>query len=573
MIGPHFNKNIRVLAVGAIGLVLVACSASEETSTTPPTGTAAPPPPPVSGSVSAPEASRFLNQATFGATEVEIDAVQSMGYEAWILAEFQKPQESFLTDVLLVEASGAEAGRNELSETFWTRAITGDDQLRQRVGFALSQIIVASYADGSLEDRPVAMANYMDIISAGAFGNFRQTLENVTYSPAMAIWLTYLQNQKADAEREVVPDENYAREIMQLFTIGTVELTESGVVRTDGSGNVIETYDNDDVTELAKVFTGLSWAERDRFLGRPDNLRSEYLPLVMYDEEHSEESKTFLGTTIPANTPGNQSIAIALDTMVDHPNTAPFISRQLIQRLVTSNPSAAYVGRVATAFRTGSFTMPSGQTAGGNGRGDMRAVVAAILLDPEARDSATASTSTFGKLREPVIRFTHWAKAFGVTRTGVESERLVQDTRAPSSLNQQAYRSPSVFNFYRPGFVAPGTESAAAGLVAPELQITTAASVTGYANFITEFVMNDDNRTDFAPDYTAELALAGNPAALVDRLDLLLTSGSLSDAARTRIINAVTSITGSGGGFSQDELRVRLAILMVMTSTDYIVSR
>lgn len=571
MIGPYLNQNLRVFAIGALGCVMAACSGSEEAPATP--DASAPPPPPVSASISDDEASRFLNQATFGATRADIAEVQSLGYEGWILNEFQKPQESFLRDVLLVEASGAEAGRNELSETFWTRAILGDDQLRQRAGFALSQIIVASYADGALEDRPVAMANYMDIISAGAFGNFRQTLENVTYSPAMAIWLTYLQNQKADPDTAVVPDENYAREIMQLFTIGTIELDANGNVRTDSSGEEIETYDNDDVTELAKVFTGLSWAERDRFFGRPDNIRSEYLPLEMFENQHSEESKTFLGTTIPANTPGNQSISIALDTMFEHANTAPFIARQMIQRMVTSNPSPAYIGRVATAFTTGSFTMPNGQVAGGGGRGDMRAVVAAILLDTEARDSTSASASTFGKLREPVIRFTHWARAFSVTRTAVENERLVQDTRAPSSLNQQAYRSPSVFNFYRPGFVAPGTESAGAGLVAPELQITTAASVTGYANFMTEFIFNDEDRTDFAPDYTTELALAGNPAGLINHLDMLLTSGSLSDAARNRIINAVTGITASSNGFSRDELRVRLAILMVMTSNDYIVSR
>lgn len=552
-------------------LFTAACTASDD-GAAPPVPT--PPPPSGTASITEDEASRFLNQATFGATTSEIARLQSIGYSQWIMDQFARPQESLLRDVLLVEASGAEAGQNELSETFWTRAIVGEDQLRQRVGYALSQILVASYSDGALAARPVAMANYMDIMSAGAFGNFRQTLENVTYSPAMAIWLTYLQNQKADAVREVVPDENYAREIMQLFTIGTIELTPSGDIVRDGGGNPVETYDNGDVTELAKVFTGLSWAGRTQFLGQPNDISSEYLPLIMFDSQHSPEAKSFLGVTIPAGTPGDQSIDIALDTLVNHPNTAPFIARQMIQRLVTSNPSSAYVGRVADAFRSGDYTLPDGRNAGGGGRGDMRAVAAAVLLDPEARDGAAAAANpAFGKLREPVVRFTQWARAFGVTGTEIDDVRALQDTRGSNSLNQQAYRSPSAFNFYRPGFVAPGTQSADAGLVAPEFQITTAASVTGYADIIADFIFNWNARADFAPDYTRELALANDAAALVDHLDTLLASGALSAASRSRIIDAVNAVTSGFGRFSRDELRVRTAILFIMTSTDYIVSR
>ena len=566
--GIEFLK--RAATAGALFIAAAACSETDS-------GGGAPPPPPPGGGGSAPiteaEAVRFLNQATFGATETDIQNVQAIGYEQWLLDEFAKPQESLLQSVLLVEASGAEAGRNELSETFWTRAILGDDQLRQRFGFALSQIIVASYADDALADRPVAMANYMDIINAGAFGNYLQLLENVTYSPAMAIWLTYLQNQKADPEREVVPDENYAREVMQLFTIGLLELQPNGELRRDSGGNPIETYDNTDITELAKVFTGLSWAERSRFFGRPDDIRSEYLPLVMFDEEHSPEAKSFLTTTIPANTSGDESIRIALSALFNHQNTAPFVSRQLIQRMVTSNPSSAYVGRVADAFRSGSFTMPDGRAAGGAGPGDMRAVVAAILLDPEAREASFTTETQFGKLREPVIRFTQWARAFGVTSTDVSNERRVRDTQAPNALNQQGYRSPSVFNFYRPGYVQPGSESAAAGMVAPELQITTAASVTGYANFMTDFIFNFDGRTDFAPNYDDEIALAGDAAALVDHLNLLLTNGSLSSQTRDQVISAVNAVSSGSGSFTRDEVRARIAVLFIMNSSDYIIQR
>ena len=205
--------------------------------------------------------------------------------------------------------------------------------------------------------------------------------------------------------------------------------------------------------------------------------------------------------------------------------------------------------------------------------GDMRAVVAAILLDPEARDPSFATGAQYGKLREPVIRFTQWARAFGVDSTDVGSEERVRDTQAPSALNQQAYRSPSVFNFYRPGYVQPGSESAAAGMVAPELQITTAASVTGYANFMTDFIFNFDGRTEFAPNYDTEVALANDAAALVDHLDLLLANGSLTPTTRTQIIDSVNAVTAGSGSFSRDELRARLAVLFVMNSSDYIVQR
>ena len=529
------------------------------------------PPTAVGDVMTSTEAARFLSQATFGPGEDDIDELVAMGVSAWFQAEFSKPQESILQDVLISERSGEETGPGALSEAFWSRAILSDDQLRQRMGFALSQIFVASFSDSGLAERPVAMANYMDIMSAGGLGNYRQTLENVTYSPAMAIFLTYLQNQKADEEREVVPDENYAREVMQLFTIGLLELQPNGDLRLDGGGDPIETYDNVDVTELAKVFTGLSWAESDNFFSRGETVGAEYLPLVMFDEQHSAEPKSFLGTNIPANTRGEQSIAMALDALYNHANTPAFISRQLIQRLVTSNPSSAYVGRVANAFRSGSFALPDGSIAGNGVRGDMRAVAAAILLDPEARDTARVNDPAFGKIREPVLRFTHWARAFGVEDTRTEDAEVLRNTARPSTLNQQAYRSPSVFNFYRPGFVAPGTVSSDQGLVAPELQITTGSSITGYANFMESFIFRDSESVNYVADYTEELALANDPAALVDHLDAILTYGSLRGESRSRIIAAIEA--AGGAGEEQRQRRVGLAVLMMMNSPDYITQR
>ncbi len=555
-----------------LALFMSACfgGGDGDTNAEAPTAPAAPPTA-VGDVMTSAQASRFLSQATFGPGEDDIDELVSMGVSAWFQAEFAKPQESILEDVLISERSGDETGPGALSEAFWSRAILSDDQLRQRMGFALSQIFVASFSDSGLAERPVAMANYMDIMSAGGLGNYRQTLENVTYSPAMAIFLTYLQNQKADEEREVVPDENYAREVMQLFTIGLLELQPNGDLRLEGGGDPIETYDNVDVTELAKVFTGLSWAESDNFFSRGETVGAEYLPLVMFDEQHSPEPKSFLGTNIPANTPGEQSIALALDALYNHANTPSFISRQLIQRLVTSNPSSAYVGRVADAFRSGSFALPDGSVAGDGVRGDMRAVAAAILLDPEARDPARVNDPTFGKLREPVLRFTHWARAFGVEDTRTDDAEVLRNTARPSTLNQQAYRSPSVFNFYRPGFVAPGTVSADQGLVAPELQITTGSSITGYANFMEGFIFRDSENANYVADYTEELALANNPAALVDHLDEILTYGSLRGESRSRIIAAIEAAGGSGE--EQRQRRVGLAVLMMMNSPDYITQR
>ncbi|MAW81896.1 MAG: hypothetical protein CMI63_16800 [Parvularcula sp.] len=564
-------KSAKAIAAASSVLALSACfgGGSDEETQAP----AAPvtPPTAVGDVMSSLEASRFLSQATFGPGEEDIEELVAMGVSAWFQAEFTKQQESMLEEVLIREQSGEDVGPGALSEAFWTRAIKSDDQLRQRMGFALSQIFVASFSDSQLAERPIAMANYMDIMSAGGLGNFRQTLENVTYSPAMSIFLTYLQNQKADDEGEVVPDENYAREVMQLFTIGLLELEPNGELRLDGGGQPIETYDNGDVTELAKVFTGLSWADSDNFFSRGETNDAEYLPLMMFEEQHSPEPKSFLGTTIPANTPGDQSISMALDALYNHRNTPPFISRQLIQRLVTSNPSSAYVGRVADAFRSGSFQLPDGSMAGDGTRGDLRAVAAAILLDPEARDPARINDPAFGKIREPVLRFTHWARAFGVEETRTEDAEILRNTASPSTLNQQAYRSPSVFNFYRPGFVAPGTESAAAGLVAPELQITTGSSITGYANFMEGFVFRDEEDVNYVADYSEELSLANDPAALVDHLDEILTYGSLRAESRTRIINAVQGVGGAGE--EQRRARAGLAVLMMMNSADYITQR
>ncbi|MGB2178916.1 MAG: DUF1800 domain-containing protein, partial [Hyphomonas sp.] len=329
--------------------------------------------------------SRLLTQATFGPTTEDLDQLTGTSGAAWLVQEFAKPATLNLDWVVnfmdqpnsrTVEGYINDRGGAAPTYSFWINAITADDQLRQRVAFALSQIIVVSHHEtaSATYNRPRAVAYYQDILTRNAFGNYRDILEEITYSPAMGLYLTYYQSQKEDPATQRMPDENYAREIMQLFTIGLNELNLDGTEKTGADGQPIPTYDNTDVTGLAKVFTGLSLNSADFFdsiWDVPESLQST--PMKVFPEYHSTSAKTFLGVTIPAGTSGPESIDIALDTLFEHPNLAPFISRQMIQRMVTSNPSPDYVRRVATAFENGSYTLPDGNTVGDGRRGSMEA--------------------------------------------------------------------------------------------------------------------------------------------------------------------------------------------------------
>ena len=537
--------------------------------------------------ITAAEASRFLSQATFGPSSNSIDNVLGSSPSEWFIAELEKPPTLHLDNLLSQfpdDERFPDERNNVLSQlaiaprvSFWQAAIEGDDQLRQRMAFALSQIMVIS-TEGTLEDLPRATAQYMDILTGGAFDNYRNLLEQVTYSPAMAIYLTYLRNQKADPVQNRVPDENYAREVLQLFSLGLLELRTDGEPRLDSDGNEIELYDNNDITELAKVFTGLSFAGNSFTLGLSDIAPdSFYSPLQMFDDFHSSESKQFLGITIPTNTDGETSIDLALDAIFNHPNVGPFLGRQLIQRFVTSAPSPAYVERVAMAFNSGEFTLPNGETVGTELRGDLAATIAAVLFDDEARNLEVAEQPSFGKLREPVLRFTHWARAFEINSADSSNERLLVNTGSPTALGQQPYRSPSVFNFYRPGYIATGTETGDLGLTAPEMQITNAGTVIGYANFITAYVLGtnpklfSDQPHTFVADYTPYIGTDLSADDLLNQLDLLLSHDRLTEETRQRITTVLDQ-------FSTDNqtdrlLRVQAAIIMIITSPEYIVLR
>ena len=539
-----------------------------------------PPPPPVATDKPATrnEAARFLAQATFGPVDADIDRLMAVGYTAWINEQFATPRSG--THQAFFETLN-DGNDKEVVQAFWKQALTGPDQLRLRMAYALSQIFVISLEDGDVDNYDRAVAAWLDLLNTHSFGNYRDLLQSVSTNPMMGMYLTHIANQKADAISGRVPDENYAREVMQLFSIGLVELNQDGRPRTGSNGAVLETYTPADVSELAKVFTGWSWAcpvasDKGCFLrGKSNSGNREYADrdlrsMVAYPDYHSIEAKSFLGTTIPAGTSAVDSLRIALDRLAAHPNVGPFIGRQLIQRFTTSNPSPAYVGAVASAFNNN----------GSGVRGDFKAVLKAVLTHPEAR----VVGDTSGKVREPVLRLSAFMRAFA--HRSVSGKFDMDVTNNPgTALAQAPLHSPSVFNFYRPGYVAPGTQSATRSLVAPELQILNETSVAGYVNFMRDSISAGVGRSagsslggrDLQGDYSAELALAADVPALVDRVTTRLTYGAVGAARRTAIVNAVSSIALPGGSSSQTQInaakrqRVNTAILLTVAAPEFVV--
>jgi uncharacterized protein (DUF1800 family) len=523
---------------------------------------------------SAPQASRFLAQASFGATTADINTLTSIGLSSWIDSQFTKPQKShrlYMDSIAATLPTGlAGLNQNQFFESFWQQAITGEDQLRQRVAYALSQILVISFQDSGVNNYPRGVAAYYDILATHAFGNYRNLLEQVSTNPMMGTYLTSLRNQKESGTR--VPDENYAREVMQLFTIGLYQLNLDGSLQMS-NGKAIETYTYADITGLAKVFTGWSWGGSDKsatrfFGGNPDPNR-DWIPMQGYPTYHSTTEKKFLGATVPAQSTADPaaSLKVALDTLFNHANVGPFISKQLIQRLVTSNPSPQYVARVASVFAN------NGQGV----RGDMKAIIKAILLDVEARNDPNLNNVGAGKLREPVLRLAQWMRAFNVKST--TNRFLMTNLDDPvTSLGQTPMRSPTVFNFYRPGYAPPNSSLASVGLVSPEMQITGESSVVGYLNYMRDIIQNGAGSSrDIKPDYSSFSALASTPDQLVDRINLLLMANQMSSDLRNQILAAVNSVTiptsSASAADAAKNNRVYLAIYLTMASPEYLVQK
>jgi uncharacterized protein (DUF1800 family) len=565
------RKSVDKIAVGLGALSLAACGGGGGGSSGSGSSSAAP----VAFVRETPQAmSRFLSQATFGVTPERVTDGINLGFSAWLDRQFNTSPKDKHWDYVKrggpINCTTCDSKYiNAVMESFWDQAITGPDQLRQRLVFALTQIFVISTVNSPLDSDPRAHAAYLDMLGQNAFGNFRSLLEEVALSPAMGHYLSHHQNEKEDQATGRIPDENFAREVMQLFTIGLWELNSDGTRRKDLGGKDIPTYTQDDISGMAKVFTGWSWggpdAEDHRWHGWPingvDSVRWD-LKMQPYAQYASTSEKRILkGVVIPANTNAQTSVKTALDTLFNHPNVGPFIGAQLIKRFTTSNPSPDYVRRVAEAFNN------DGQGV----RGDMRSVIRAIFLDTEVRSDAGLSSNTYGKVREPVMRLANWITTFQArAASGKFSIWNLEDQ--VWSIGQNPLRAPSVFNWYRPEYRPPGA-IASAGLTAPEFQITHETTVTSYTNFILNAIergFGDGNNT-LKGNYTVELGLVDKPDELIERLNLHLTAGQLSGPTKTLIKDALTSIN-----LVDNDARTRrltVAIGLVMVSPDYLVQR
>ena len=534
-------------------------------------------------------ASKMTAQSTFGATMPIIEEIASMGFEDWVDAQLNLPLGPSLLDQVIAYHDYRKAGSGNpdagTSMIFWDYAwwqyhMTQPDFLRQRVAFALSEILVISRRS-SFGNNPYAFGYYYDMLIRNAFGNYRTLMDEVTYQPAMGEYLTYTNNPFTDTLENRFPDENYARELMQLFTIGLFELNQDGSRVLDGQNNPIPTYDNYAISEFSKVFTGLMWGDRpletSQFFKGAQDRTSYIIPLHMLNEMHEPGVKTLLnGDVIPDRNPvdGDADIQDALDNLFNHQNVGPFIGKQLIQRLVTSNPSPAYISRIAAVFND------NGQGV----RGDLGAVTRAILLDPEARDCGAVDDPTFGMLREPFIRYVQLCNAFGLTTDSGNHRNAMYDLE--ERINQKVFMSPSVFNFFQPDHQPIGP-IADQGLSAPEFQIVNSQSLVGYINGLNDWIVDDDPTDEWTlysgeeiPDnerayfqLSDEVALAEDNRLpeLLDRLNLILAHGRLTETSEDLIIDVIKEFPKE----DQEDLenRVRLAIYLVMVAPEYLINR
>ena len=542
------------------------------------------------------DAARFLLQAQFNASDADIASVQSKGYAAYLNEQITAPGSQTGFDWL--DARGYNAVDN-LTRYYdnsypgdymvWSQLMTSPDGARKRMALALSEIFVVSLNGLDFSWRSHGIAAYWDMLVANAFGNYRSLLEAVTLNTAMGYYLNTKGNSKENTATGRVPDENYGREVMQLMTIGLNELNLDGTEKRGANGSKIETYTAADVTNIARVFTGWD-IDQSQNVATVEPVQNRTIPSTVYTRlpmrltaaNHSALAASFLGTVIPAGTDGVTALKTTLDTLFNHANVGPFIGKQLIQRLVTSNPSPAYVARVATVFNNN----------GAGVRGDLAAVYKAVLLDDEARGPAgltqTSYGNGFGKLREPMLRLVQWGRSFGIA--SANGSWKVDDTSNPSNrLGQSPLRPASVFNFFRPGYVPPSTALAAAQIPAPEFQLVNESTVGGYLNFMQGVIRNGifvnaadvpnntsnaANGFDITASYTAELALVLDAAALVKRVVLLMCAGQMSATNQALVVGALnaTPLTAASTDNAKRD-RVAAAVLLVMASSEYLVQK
>ncbi len=522
-----------------------------------------PPPALASGPPTAPDAARFLSQATFGATEPLIAQIQNQGFDAYLNQQFAAPISSHLAFVDAAVAAfpspspGAtpmQPGITQTNDAWWTYAISAPDQLRQRVAFALSEYFVASLNSGGLGNKPYALPAYYDVLVKDGFGNFRQLLEDVTLNPAMGRYLDMLQNDKGNTTGRH-PNENYAREVMQLFSVGLYELNLDGSLTLSSAGFPLTTYNQATILGTAAVFTGWTFGQSGTpvFYSRAQNWRD---PMVNVANNHSPDPKQILnGVLLPAGQSADQDLKTTLDTIFNHPNLGPFFCKQMIQRLVTSNPSPGYVYRVASVFNN------NGQGV----RGDLKAVIRAILMDYDARGSARTAQQGAGRLREPVLRLTNLERAFGAS----SPDGKFSIRGANAALGEEAMHSPTVFNFFSPDYESPGA-IAAAGLASPEFEITTETTVVTIANYLRNSIYGylGPSTARITLDLSKQTTLAADPAQLVEHLSFLLMESSMSFAMRSTLVNAISQIPANN-----PTERAKTAIYLVINSPEFAVDK
>jgi uncharacterized protein (DUF1800 family) len=487
-------------------------------------------------------ADRFLEQSTFGPTSASMSQLEQTGFTAFLNDQFTQPMSTYPDPASTVTSLAS------TQQVFFTNALTGNDQLRQRVALALSEIWVTS---GNTIP-PQGMAPYMRLLTQDAFANYRTIMFDVTLSPAMGRFLDMVNNDKPNVAANTHANENYARELMQLFTLGLYLINQDSSLQHDSSGNPIPTYDQNTVQSFARAFTGWTYPTQPGNTPQIHNPQYWLGPMVAFDSNHDTQPKTLLsGTTLSTGQTSLQDLNGALDNIFNHPNIAPFVSKQLIQHLVTSNPSPAYVKRVADVFASGNF-----QSFGSGQRGDMQAVIAAILLDPEARrgDSASTANPGDGHLREPILFIANLLRAFGATSDGAFP------VSNASNMSQQPLFAPSVFNFFPPDFQIPGTS-----MLGPEFDLQTTAVTLVRINFVNSFVFGPIG-AGTTVDFTPWANIATDPNQLVDGLNALLLHGTLSTSARSSVITAVNAVPS---GSTQNMLRAKTAIYLIASSSQY----
>lgn len=531
------------------------------------------------------EVVRFLSQATFGGNPELTNYVAEIGIEKWIDEQFSTPA-NYLSPAIeeiyqtIFETHLAEGGDSidftirpnwvHMDYAWWENTIKGKDLLRQRMAYALSQILVIS-AESNLASYGLALTTYYDILTRNAFGNYRDILDEVTHSPAMGIYLSHFNNPRSQPEFNIYPDENYAREIMQLFSIGLYELNQDGSPKLDSDGNRIPTYDNEDIKEFAKIFTGFGIGARtdtnEAEFGNSLYISDVTVPMKMYDAYHEPGEKHLLnGYTVPAGQTGEEDVANAIDHLFNHENVGPFLALRLIQHFVKSNPTPEYIADISAVFADN----------GSGVRGDMGAVLKAILLHEEARTCAWLNDASQGKLREPILRYTTVVRHFGgFSPYDDRFWNLSYSYR--NDVDQHPLHSPTVFNFFGPGF-SPNGEISDEGMLAPEFQIHDSRTGINYANWVYYWVeyeyllacrsgdVPEDNDNVVGTDLTQLYEYSKDPDALLDQLDLFLCHGQLSERTRGIIKETIAEFPLTVSGLSS---RIQLATYLILISPDY----